>query len=186
MARRTENDLFDLLERDHHKVQDLLEKLEATTPRAVKSRTELFEKLEQAVNLHAFIEEQIFYPRFEDVKEAREITLEAYEEHMIVRRLLSEMADLSPDDDVWTAKLVLLKELVEQHVAEEEGELFPIVEQVCTPDELTELGQQFQDLAAKGLPSGGPVLRGVERVSKAARRFGEKAPGRPKESPGRA
>src|SRR5215212_8445466 len=115
-------DAFELLKKDHEKVSGIFEKLEPTTERGVKTREELFTQLKQELDVHARIEEEILYPLLKQSSETEEITLEAYEEHHVVKQLLSELEDLSKDDETWGAKLKVLKENVEHHVEEEEGE----------------------------------------------------------------
>jgi len=55
-------DAFELLKSDHEKVAGLLEKIEGTTERALKTREELFTQLKTELDIHAEVEEQIFYP----------------------------------------------------------------------------------------------------------------------------
>src|ERR1041384_2074628 len=81
---------FNLLKSDHEKVAGILTSIEETTERAAKGRDELFTRLKQELDLHAKIEEEIFYPALEDSDETRDITLEAYEEHRLVKQLLAE------------------------------------------------------------------------------------------------
>ena len=94
--------------------------------------------------MHAHIEETIFYPALEREKETREITLEAYEEHRVVKDLLSQLDAASSADEEWEARLTVLKENVEHHVEEEEGELFDKANDVLTGDQADELGAQMQ------------------------------------------
>ena len=115
---------FALLKADHEKVAGILETIEETTERAVKGRDELFARLKAELDLHAMIEEEILYPALEDTEEAPEITLEAYEEHRVVKQLLSELEIEPKDTEEWTAKFSVLKENIEHHVEEEEGEMF--------------------------------------------------------------
>ena len=49
---------------------------------------------------------------------------EVYEEHALVKQLLEELASAPKDDEQWTANFTVLKENVEHHVEEEEGEVF--------------------------------------------------------------
>ncbi len=53
---------FELLKHDHKTVAGIFEKLEPTTERAVKTRHELFAQLKEELEIHAHIEETIFYP----------------------------------------------------------------------------------------------------------------------------
>ena len=137
-------DAFELLKQDHEKVSGIFEKLEPTTERAVKTREELFTQLKQELDVHASIEEQIFYPAIKDADETHEITLEAYEEHAVVKTLLSELEADPKDTEEWAAKLTVLKENVEHHVEEEETEMFPKAKKVLSAEQIEELGTRME------------------------------------------
>ncbi len=143
---------IELLKADHEKVAGLLEKIDETTERALKTREELFTQLKSELDLHTEIEEQIFYPAIEDEEETRDITLEAYEEHNVVKTLLGELEAEPKDDEKWTAKFTVLKENIEHHVEEEEGEMFKKARKVLSQDEVEELGAQLEE--AKRLVKG--------------------------------
>ena len=132
-----------MLKADHRKVEELFKKLEDTTERAVKTRTELFDKLNQELTVHALAEEAVLYPANKEIKETRELGFEAVEEHHVVKILLEELSSLSPDTEEWTAKLSVLKENVEHHVKEEEQELFPKTKKALSAEELDELGNRL-------------------------------------------
>ena len=139
---------FTLLKNDHQKVAGLLEKLEETTERALKTREELFAQLKNELDIHANIEETIFYPVLKKAEESRDITLEAFEEHRIVKQLLAELEQSSKDDEQWTAKFTVLKENIEHHVEEEEGEMFTKARKVLSEEEIETLGTRMEK--AKG------------------------------------
>lgn len=136
---------FALLKADHEIVAGILETIEDTTERAVKGRDELFAPLKAELDLHAMIEEEIFYPALEDTEEAREITLEAYEEHRLVKQLLAELEAEPKDTEEWTAKFTVLKENIEHHVEEEEGEMFKKARQALSEEEIETLGDRLQE-----------------------------------------
>jgi hemerythrin-like domain-containing protein len=136
---------FQLLKEDHKKVDGLFQQLESTTERAVKTRQELFGKLKEELDLHTDIEEKIFYPAIKQAHETREITLEGFEEHHVVKMLLKELDDMSVDSEQWTAKLKVLKENVEHHVEEEENEMFQKARQVLSEEEIDNLGTQMEE-----------------------------------------
>ena len=135
---------FALLKADHEKVAGILGTIEETTERAVKGRDELFARLKEELDLHARVEEEIFYPALEEDEETREITLEAYEEHRLVKQLLSELEAEPKDTEEWTAKFTVLKENIEHHVEEEEGEMFKKARQVLSEQEIETLGARLQ------------------------------------------
>jgi hemerythrin-like domain-containing protein len=139
---------FTLLKNDHKKVAGILEKLEETTERALKTREDLFAQLKNELDIHANIEETIFYPVLKKAEESRDITLEAFEEHRIVKQLLAELEQSSKDDEQWTAKFTVLKENIEHHVEEEEGEMFTKARKVLSEEEIETLGTRMEK--AKG------------------------------------
>lgn len=135
---------IELLKTDHQKVSGIFEKLDATTERGVKTREELFTQLKTNLDIHAAIEEQIFYPAIKDAEETHEITLEAFEEHHVIKQLLQELDAMPKDSEEWAAKLTVLKENVEHHVEEEEGEMFPKARKVLGEDRIEQLGARLQ------------------------------------------
>ncbi|HEU4930488.1 MAG TPA: hemerythrin domain-containing protein [Pyrinomonadaceae bacterium] len=137
-------DVFALLKADHEKVAEMMEKIEDTTERAVKARTETFTKLKTELDLHAMIEEKVFYPVLEEADETRDITLEAYEEHRLVKQLLTELESEPNDTEEWTAKFTVLKENVEHHVEEEEDEMFPKARKALSKEQIESLGEKVE------------------------------------------
>lgn len=135
---------FTLLKNDHEKVAAIMNKIEGTTERALKTREELFSQLKTELDIHAKIEETILYPVLEKADESRDITLEAYEEHRLVKQLLAELEGEAKDDEKWTAKFMVLKESVEHHVEEEEGEMFKKARRVLSEEEIEELGTRLE------------------------------------------
>jgi hemerythrin-like domain-containing protein len=137
-------DAISLLEEDHKKVKKLLTDLDSTTERGVKTREELFTKVKQELQVHEAIEEEIFYPALKEHPKAKDLVLEAYEEHHVVDTVMAEIRDVPFDDETWGAKLTVMKENVEHHIEEEEDEMFKQARQVFSKDELVELGERMQ------------------------------------------
>ena len=135
---------FELLKADHEKVSGIMDKLEETTERAAKTREELFARLKEELDVHAHIEETIFYPVLKQEAETREITLEGFEEHRVVKTLLKELEATPFESEKWTAKFKVLKENVEHHVDEEEGEMFKSARAALTTGQIEELGRQME------------------------------------------
>jgi len=134
-------DPFELLKKDHEKVSELFKRIEASSG---KAKIEIFGQLKDELEVHTAIEEMIFYPALEKANETRDLTLEAYEEHKVVKDLLAELAVANKPSDEWDAKLKVLKENVEHHVDEEENELFDKASDVLTGDEAERLGDRMQ------------------------------------------
>ena len=137
-------DAIGLLKQDHRKVKKLLAELESTTERAVKTREELFTKVKQELVVHEAIEEEIFYPALKEHPKTKEIALEGYEEHHVVDTVMAEIEGVAYDDEKWGAKFTVMKENLEHHIEEEEGEMFKQARQVFDQDELAQLGESMK------------------------------------------
>ena len=137
-------DPFELLEEDHKKVKKLLEELDSTTERGIKTRTELFAKIKQEMKVHEAIEEEILYPALKEHPKAKEIVLEGYEEHHVVDTLMGELEATPVDDEKWGAKLSVMKENIEHHIEEEEDEMFAKARTAFDKDELEALGDRMK------------------------------------------
>lgn len=143
--------VFTLLKADHKKVAGILEKLDSTTERGVKTREELFGNLKTELDVHTHIEETIFYPELEKADETHDITLEAFEEHRLVKQLLQELDKMDKGDETWTARFTVLKENIEHHVEEEEGEMFPKARKVLSAEQAEIIGTQMEEEKNKEL-----------------------------------
>jgi hemerythrin superfamily protein len=135
-----------LLKSDHAAVKKLFAQEERATKQSDDKRQSIFDQINDALTVHATIEEEIFYPA---VKKAREEHLkdevrEAYEEHQQIKNLLAKIANISPDDESWDMKIKVLKEDVEHHVKEEESEMFPDARKFLGEKRLNELGAELQ------------------------------------------
>jgi hemerythrin-like domain-containing protein len=137
-------DAITLLKDDHDKAKKMLSQLEDTTERAVKTREEVFGALKAELVVHEAIEEEIFYPALRQHAEAKEIVLEAYEEHNVVDMVMSEIEQTPFDDETWSAKFSVMKENLEHHIEEEEGEMFKQARDVFDEETLEQLGERMQ------------------------------------------
>jgi hemerythrin HHE cation binding domain-containing protein len=143
-------DAIALLKADHDKVKKMLADGEETTERAEKTRTELFDTLKAEMMIHERIEEEIFYPALKSHPKARDIVLEGYEEHHVVDEIMGELEATAVTDDTWGAKFKVMKENIEHHIKEEEGDMFKRARQVFDTDELESLGARMMELRQLG------------------------------------
>jgi len=138
-------DAITMLKTDHDKVKKLLSELESTTERGVKTREELFATIKGELTIHEVIEEEIFYPALKSHPKAKDIVLEGYEEHHVVDLLMGELENLDVSDEAWGAKATVMKENIEHHIGEEEGEMFKQARAVFDRQELEELGARMAE-----------------------------------------
>jgi hypothetical protein len=136
-------DALTLLKTDHDKVKKLLSELESTTERGVQTRERLYTTIRKELTVHEIIEEEIFYPTLKQHPKAADIVMEGYEEHHVVDLLMGELDALAYDDEQWGPKAKVMKENIEHHIEEEEGDMFTKARQVFDKGELEELGAQM-------------------------------------------
>lgn len=138
---------IDLLIQDHKLVKKLLEELSATTERAVKKRAELLQKIEQELQIHTALEEDILYPAIKEAggKEEAKMYYEAKEEHRTVDALvIPDLLHTETGSVEFAGRVKVMKELLEHHIEEEEGELFPTAKKLLGKDVLEQLGQTME------------------------------------------
>jgi iron-sulfur cluster repair protein YtfE (RIC family) len=134
---------IDVLKKQHREVEKLFKQtLKTENPR---ERRELLDTIKTKLEAHTTIEEEIFYPAFKDVgtKKAEEMTMEAVEEHHVVKLVLGELPDVDPESETFDAKMTVLSELVDHHVQEEQDEMFPMAEKKLDDETLAQLGQRL-------------------------------------------
>lgn len=79
----------------------------------------LFDKIALALKVHTQIEEEIFYPAERgDVDD--DMLDEAQVEHDGAKKLIAEIEAMTPDEDLYDAKVKVLGEYIKHHVKEEE------------------------------------------------------------------
>lgn len=132
--------ITELLAEDHREAESLIAELEGG------GDSETFTKLKNALTLHSQIEEEIYYPALEDFEETEELVDEAYQEHSDVEQLLSDMSAAEPDSEEFQDLLFQLKESVNHHVEEEEGEIFPLSERLLGEETLEQMGNEMSKM----------------------------------------
>lgn len=112
---------------DHRKVQKIFKDFESVEDTAQKQQMVIEACTE--LTAHAEVEEQHFYPflRDADPEKFGDLLDEAKVEHASAKDLIAQLMQMSPEDDLYDAKFIVLGEYVNHHIAEEEDELCPEV-----------------------------------------------------------
>jgi hemerythrin-like domain-containing protein len=164
-----------MLKSDHATVKRLLRELSETTERATKAREQLCLQIERELKTHAQLEEEVFYPAFKAVSEgsdAEDLFYEAAEEHHVVDMVLPAMKMANKNSPEFTAKAKVLKDLVEHHIKEEEGQMFAKARQLFSDEQLRELGELMQ--ARRDTIEAmwdNPILRPMKKLQSAAHKM---------------
>nr|WP_255428201.1 hemerythrin domain-containing protein [Ramlibacter cellulosilyticus] len=115
-----------------------------------------------AIEIHAQLEEEIFYPALRAVADT-EILRKSTPEHDEMRGLISRLRNMPVEDPAFDDTFFELMRHVMHHVADEETLLLPAAERLL-PQQLTELGAQ---MTRRRLELAGP--RAPELASSMAR-----------------
>lgn len=140
-------DAIQLLKEDHEKVKKLFKEYESLGEKALSRKKDTADKILMELEIHAEIEEEIFYPRVQEATEdekIKKLIYESFEEHKIVKTLVAELKESEEIDEVFEAKMKVLRESVEHHIKEEQTELFPGAKKALK-EELKELGNEMKE-----------------------------------------
>lgn len=134
---------IELLKTEHNEMRGIFGKYKASDSDSEKHK--LFKQIKEHLDAHTHIEETIFYPKIKEQEALEDITLEGVEEHHVADVLVREISALADESEKFDPKMDVLIEGVEHHMQEEEGKMFPKVEEIFNESELEELGRQMQE-----------------------------------------
>jgi hemerythrin superfamily protein len=142
-----------LLKHQHREVEALFKQIHKA--RAGGPRRAVFERIADALAVHAAIEERHFYRSVKE-KTTEVVLLESLEEHLAIKRVIADLLQLDAEDETFAAKIKVLEDEVEHHVEEEEEVLFPRVERMFDDEALESIGEAMEETQAALLQSGNP------------------------------
>ena len=132
-----------ILRQDHKTVKGLFNKFEQG--KAVDAKRRVAEQAMNELEIHAQVEEEIFYPAVKKAIDESELVEEAKKEHQeaksLIRQLRAMKGQNNGEGDEFESKFSELMEAIQHHVEEEEGEMFPKVEE--SELDLAGLGSQM-------------------------------------------
>jgi hypothetical protein len=151
----------ELLEQQHRRVEALFDELESGGADA----SGLLERLANELASHMAIEQNIFYPAVRDCDEV--LVAASFEEHAIAELALKRLLRAGVADPTFEAKLAMLRELIENHIDEEERDLFRTVEGALGDERLEKLGKRMKKALESARSEGFVALvpRGFARTS---------------------
>lgn len=144
-GKASSQDALHLLMEDHKKVQEMFEEFEQMKEAGElddDTKQQLVEDACTELTIHAQVEEELFYPAARDAIDDMDLLDEAEVEHASARQLITELAAMQPDDDLYDAKFTVLGEYVKHHIQEEEKQLFPKIKKAEL--DLDELGEEIR------------------------------------------
>lgn len=133
-------DILSAIKEDHDELRDQLANLIETATSNPKESARIFRSIYDHLVAHHETEEHVLFEKLKEFDAAKSIVEEAWEEHEAIDLYL-ERIKRSHKTERWGAKVSVLNELVEHHLAEEESELFKAVRE--------NMGEQLEDLGEK-------------------------------------
>lgn len=135
--------LLDILHEEHEEAATLLDRIiEAEEP---KDRQEAFAELKEKLTLHLRAESKVLYAKLEKDEGGHEFALEGEIEHDLVIQQLDELArSRNKSADAWLARVKVVKDLVQHHVEEEEGEGWSHAREMFDEEQLEKLAGEFE------------------------------------------
>lgn len=120
-------DVIQLLRDDHKLVRNLFAQY---TKASKGEKPQIAHRIIRELTIHAAIEERVIYPAFRVAFKDPHRIYEAVEEHRLVQVLLDKLNRFrpGPGSATFDARFNVLRELVKQHVDEEESRVFPKAE----------------------------------------------------------
>lgn len=147
------SDIYAKLRDEHHAVANLLQRLVKTGPGDAAKRKPMFVELKQLLISHSKAEDAVFYAELLRHNETRPLIQNGQQEHQRIDVLLDELERMDKGTSQWTVRLRSLKDAVEHHVHEEEGQVFTRAKSVLSPQRAEELGRQFDQAKAGKTPT---------------------------------
>jgi hemerythrin superfamily protein len=173
MEERNMPNATQLIRQDHKKVEGLFKKFQQTKGAQAKRR--LAENAMAELEVHAALEEEIFYPAVKKEVEDGSMVQEAMEEHQTVKQLISELKGMDEADEEFESQFSQLVENVQHHVEEEENEMLPKVEE--SELDLNSLGQQMSQRKQE-MQNGGRATKKTSNAGSSRKSAGSKSTGR--------
>ncbi len=117
-------DWFEALKAEHQLALAIFDKIEATDDDQTVMRSHLLAKLKYALSKHAIEEEMVIYPALRQASETEEAD-DLTSDHGYVKTYLYELETMPNDDPQWIARVRDFRTMIEEHMREEENDIFP-------------------------------------------------------------
>lgn len=141
-----EMNIQDIIRMDHQKVNMLFTQIEGTQdPQKIQ---EYFGQIYKDLMVHAEAEEQVVYPSVRPFYGDSD-TQELYDEQAEMKVLLDSIKSMSPSSAEFKQQVNRLKDIVMDHVRQEESTMFAAIRNNCSDDQKEQMATRFKEAKAK-------------------------------------
>jgi hemerythrin superfamily protein len=139
-------DIYQVLKEEHQKAKQLFAEIKRSSGKSDDSRENLFTQLRDALEAHSEAEEEVFYAPIKNDDGTKEKIEHAQKEHQKVTKTLQELDGMNKQDNQWLHKITQLKDDVQHHIQEEEGDIFKKAQGVYSKQQAEEMAKQFKQV----------------------------------------
>ena len=136
---KDEMNITEIITMDHRKVDTLFMEIEKTDDS--QKLQEFFGQLYKDLSVHAEAEEQIVYPA---IRSYYGDTQELYDEQAEMKQMLSQIKGLNPSNSNFKEQIKQLKTAVQDHVRQEENDMFPQIRRNLSEAQMEQMATQFK------------------------------------------
>jgi len=137
-------DIYQRLKQDHEAASQLLERLEQSSPRDARQRSELLSDLRDELMTHMLAEQEVLYNTLLERIDEQDLLLESVEEHALVEQLIDDIESAGVGDRRFNTRVSTLRNAVDEHVAKEEDLVFETARKHLADDEAQALGDRLK------------------------------------------
>jgi hypothetical protein len=130
-------DVVQLVRQQHDRVRELFIRVDDGELRLVHD-------LLDDIAMHLEVEEAVLYPALVDTPLGPQIRIAA-EEHLSVKRIISDLVESDPRDKRFAARITVLRRQVEEHMEDEETEVLPELERELDYDRRLAMAKDMRD-----------------------------------------
>jgi hypothetical protein len=116
-----------MIRRDHKKVEGLFEKFDQA--KKAEAKKKICDQVIEELEVHAKLEEEIFYPAVRKHIGEEDMLDEAKQEHQQAKKIMAELKSADAEDESFEENFSELVDAIKHHVEEEEGEMLPKAEE---------------------------------------------------------
>lgn len=143
-----------LLEHEHQVAKRAFGQIKTAGP---EDRQPLWAKLKPELKVHEQMEERALYGPVADQAGSKDDKLSQWrghhhEEVTKAEELMKQIDQLDPASDRWMDKVATLQQALEHHIREEEGDIWPRIQQVWDASKLERAGQEMETLKRQLMP----------------------------------
>ena len=134
--------IFRTLKREHGEVSVLMMRI--ATEREGADRAQLFPLIVRELLAHAQAEDAEFYTILADHESTRGMVMQLEADHERIEMLLDELATIPTNASGWLLRFRELQRAVQEHVDQEENQVFPRARHILSPEMAEEIDHRYR------------------------------------------